>query len=71
MMVYEVIFKKIIKTSLFVQLKMSKKLIIKYFLNNEFAKQSFHGSEDAAGYDVLAAESKTLLLQSCNSVELE
>lgn len=50
---------------------MSKKLIIKYFLNNQFSKQPFHGSEYAAGYDVLAAESKTLLLQSCNSVELE
>ena len=50
---------------------MSKKLTIKYFLNNEFAKQPFHGSEDAAGYDLLAADSQTLLLQSCNSVELE
>ena len=50
---------------------MSKKLTIKYFPNNEFAKEPFPASEDAAGYDLFAAEAKTLLPQTCNSVELE
>ena len=50
---------------------MSKILTIKYFHNNEFAKEPFPASEDAAGYDLFAAETKTLLPQTCNSVELE
>ena len=50
---------------------MSKKLTIKYFPNNEFAREPFHASEDAIGYDVFAAETKTLLPQTTNSRELE
>ena len=50
---------------------MSKKLTIKYFPINEFAKDPFHASEDAAGYDLLTAETKAILPQSSNSNELE
>ena len=50
---------------------MSKKLTIKCFPNNEFAKYPFHASEDAAGYDLFTAKTKALLPQSCNSNELE
>ena len=50
---------------------MSEKLIIKYYANNEFAKVPFQASEDTAGYDLFAAEAKTLLPRSCNSIELE
>ena len=46
-------------------------MTIKYFLDNEFAKKPFQASEDAAGYDLFAAEAKTLLPNSCNSIELE
>ena len=50
---------------------MTEKTTIKYFLDNEFAKVPFQASEDAAGYDLFAAEAKTLLPNSCNSIELE
>ena len=46
-------------------------LLIKYYPNNEFAKVPFQASEDAAGYDLFAAEAKTLLPRSCNSIGLE
>ena len=40
---------------------MSEKLTIKYFPENELAKEPFPASEDAAGYDVFAWEAKTIL----------
>ena len=46
-------------------------MTIKYFPNNEFAEEPFHDWGDAVGYDLFAAETKTLLPQTCNSVELE
>ena len=50
---------------------MGKKLTIKYFPNNEYARELFHASEDDSGYDVFAAETKTLLPRTTNSIELE
>ena len=50
---------------------MSEKLTIKYFANNEFSKEPFCASEDAAGYDIFGAATKILLPQTCDSIELE
>ena len=50
---------------------MSEKLTIKYFANNEFSKELFRASEDAAGYDIFGAATKILLPQTCDSIELE
>ena len=50
---------------------MSKKLTIKYISNNEYTRELFHASEDDSGYDVFAAETKTLFPQTTNSIELE
>ena len=50
---------------------MSEKSTIKYYPNNEFAKVPFQASQDASDYDLFAAEAKTLLPRSYNSMELE
>ena len=50
---------------------MSEKLIIKYFPENEFAKEPFHASEDAAGYDVFASEAKTILPKTNAFISLD
>ena len=52
---------------------MSEKLIIKYFPEKELAKEPFHATEDAAGYDLFASEAKTILpkTSACISLELK
>ena len=42
-------------------LKMSKKIIVKYFEESEFAKEPIQATEGSAGYDLFAAESITIL----------
>ena len=50
---------------------MSKKLTIKYFPKNGFAKEPFRASEDAAGYDVFASEAKTILPETNACIRLD
>ena len=50
---------------------MSEKLTIKYFPENEFAKKPFRASEDAAAYDVLASEAKTILPKTNAHIPLD
>ena len=50
---------------------MTEKFTIKYYPNNEFPKVPFQASEDAAGYDLYAAEAKTILPRLCASINLE
>ena len=50
---------------------MIEKLTIKYYANTEFAKEPVQASEDAAGYDLYAAEARTLFLHSRTSINLE
>ena len=38
----------------------SEKITVKYFGENEFCKEPYQASEDAAGYDLFAAETLTL-----------
>ena len=49
---------------------MSEKLIFKYFPENEFAKEPFLASEDAAGYEVFASEAKTILPKTITCIRL-
>ena len=49
---------------------MSEKLIIKYFPENEFSKEPFQASEDAAGYDVFASGARILLPKTCVCIPL-
>ena len=50
---------------------MTEKLTIKYFANNDFAKERVQASEDAAGYDLYAVEDKTLFPHSCSGLTIE
>ena len=50
---------------------MSEKLIIKYFPENEFLKEPFQATEDAAGYDVFASEAKTILPKTVGCIRLD
>ena len=52
---------------------MSEKLTIKYFPENEFANEPFRASEDAAGYNVLASEAKTILpkTKACSRLDFK
>ena len=50
---------------------MSKKIIAKYFQESDFAKEPIQATEGAAGYDLLAAEAKTILSNSRASVCLD
>ena len=38
---------------------MSKYITVKYYTENEFAKEPYQATEHSAGYDVFAAETKT------------
>ena len=49
-------------------LKMSKKIIVKYFEESEFAKEPIQATEGSAGYDLFAAESITILPWSCDTI---
>ena len=54
-----------------VKKEMTEKLTIKCFANNDFAKEPVQASEDAAGYDLYAAEDKTLFPHSCSGLTIE
>ena len=40
---------------------MKEYITVKYFAESEFAKEPYQATEDAAGYDLFAGETKTLL----------
>ena len=50
---------------------MTEKLTVKYFANNNFAKEPVQASEDAAGCDLYAAEAKTLFPHLCSGLTIE
>ena len=50
---------------------MSKYITIKYYTENELAKEPYQATENSAGYDVFAAETKTLLPNSVDIISLE
>ena len=47
---------------------MSKQLTVKYFQESDFAKEPIQATDGAAGYDLFAAEAKTILPHSSDSV---
>ena len=51
--------------------KMSKYIAVKYYAENEFAKEPHQATEDSAGYDAFAAETKTFLPKSVDTISLE
>ena len=51
--------------------KMLKYITVKYYAANEFAKESYQATEDSAAYDVFAAETKTFLPKSVDTLSLE
>ena len=48
----------------------SEKITGKYFAENEFCKEPFQASEDAAGYDLFAAETLTLFPEKNGCISL-
>ena len=52
-------------------LKMSKQIIIKYFEESDFAKEPIQATEELAGYDLYAAEARTILPLSCDTGSLD
>ena len=50
---------------------MSKYITVKYFAQSEYAKEPCQAPEDAARYDLFAAETKTLLPKSTDTISLD
>ena len=50
---------------------MSKQIIVKYFQESDFAKEPIQATDGAAGYDLFAAEAKTIPHHSSESVCLD
>ena len=50
---------------------MTEKLTVKYIANNDFAKEPVQASEDAVGYDLYAAEAKTLFPHPYSGLTIE
>ena len=51
--------------------KMSKYITVKYYTENEFAKEPYQATEHSAGYDVFAAETKTFLPKTVDTILFE
>ena len=49
---------------------MSEDITIKYFAENEFCREPYQASEDAAGYDLYAAETLTLFPKNTGCISL-
>ena len=49
---------------------MSEDITIKYFAENEFCREPYQASEDAAGYDLYAAETLTLFSKNTGCISL-
>ena len=68
------VYNFLLKIRLFFQFlfkKISKYITVKYYAENEFAKEPCQATEDSAGYDLFAAETKTFLPKSVNTRSLE
>ena len=50
---------------------MSKQITVKYNSDREFAKEPYQATEDSAGYDWCAAETKTILPKSVDIILLD
>ena len=50
---------------------MSKDIAIKYYTEDELAKEPDQATENSAGYDVFAAETRTFLPNSVGIISLE
>ena len=50
---------------------MSKQITVKYYSVSEFAKEPYQATEDSAGYDLFAAETKTVLPKSVGIISLD
>ena len=50
---------------------MSKQITVKYYSESEFAKEPYQATEDSAGYDLFAAETKTVLPKSVGIISLD
>ena len=50
---------------------MSKQITVKYYSDSEFAKEPYQATEDSAGYDLFAAETKTVLPKSVGIISLD
>ena len=48
-----------------------KYITVKYFAESKYEKEPYQASEDAAGYDLFAAETKTLLPKSTDTISLD
>ena len=46
-------------------------MTVKYYTENEFAKQPYQATEHSAGYDLFAAESKTFLPRAVDAISIE
>ena len=51
--------------------KCSKYITVKYFADSEYAKVPYQATEGSAGYDLFAAETKTLLPKSTDTTSLD
>ena len=50
---------------------MSKYITVKYYTENEFRKEPYQVTEHSARYDVFAAETKTFLPKTVDTISLE
>ena len=50
---------------------MSKQITVKYYSDSEFAKEPYQATEDSAGYDLFAAETKSILPKSVGIISLD
>ena len=67
------VYNFLLKIRLFFQFlfkKISKYITVKYYAENEFAKEPCQATEDSAGYDVFAAETKFFLPNSVDTLSL-
>ena len=49
----------------------SKYITVKYFADSEYAKVPYQATKESAGYDLFAAETKTLLSKSTDAISLD
>ena len=50
---------------------MWKQVVVKYFQESEFANEPCQAAKGSAGYDLYAAETRTIMLNSADCVSLE
>ena len=50
---------------------MSQQITVKYYSESEFAKEPYQATEDTAGYDLFAAETKTFLPKTVGTLSID